>query len=261
MTEPFQIDPSDEYNQQLVNQVHPPDWINPQLDGRYNLVVIGAGTAGLVTAAGAAGLGAKVALIERHLMGGDCLNTGCVPSKAIIRSARALHAITKSNDLGIEVDSESVAVNFPHVMERMRQLRADISRHDSAQRFKDLGVDVFIGDASFLNRSTIQVEQQQLDFKKAVIATGARAAVPEIEGLKETGFLTNETVFSLTELPPRLAILGAGPIGCELAQTFARFGSDVTLIQSQAQILPREDRDAAQIIQSQLEQEGVKILL
>ncbi|HBL43837.1 mercuric reductase [Gimesia sp.] len=261
MTESLQIDPPDEFNQQLVNQVHPPGWINPQPERRYNLVVIGAGTAGLVTAAGAAGLGAKVALIERHLMGGDCLNTGCVPSKAIIRSARAMHAVMQSNELGIQIATGSVAVNFPQVMERMRKLRADISTHDSAQRFKDLGVDVFIGDASFLNRSTIQVDQRQLEFKKAVIATGARAAVPEIEGLEETGFLTNETIFSLTQLPLRLAILGAGPIGCELAQAFARFGSEVTLIQSRTQILPREDRDAAQIIQRQLEQDGVKILL
>ncbi|QDT89520.1 mercuric reductase [Gimesia algae] len=261
MTKPLQIDPPDEFNRLLVNQVHPPDWINPQPDGRYNLVVIGAGTAGLVTAAGAAGLGAKVALIERHLMGGDCLNTGCVPSKAIIRSSRAMHTVTKSNELGIQVDPDSVAVNFPQVMKRMRKLRADISQHDSAQRFKDLGVDVFIGDASFLNQSTIQVDQYQLNFKKAVIATGARAAIPEIKGLKESGFLTNETIFSLTELPHRLAVVGAGPIGCELAQTFARFGSEVTLVQSQPQILPREDRDAARIIQSQLEQDGVKILL
>ncbi|WP_278466476.1 mercuric reductase [Gimesia maris] len=261
MTESLQIDPPDEFNQQLVKQVHPPDWINPEPDGRYNLVVIGAGTAGLVTAAGAAGLGAKVALIERHLMGGDCLNTGCVPSKAIIRSSRAMHAVMQANELGVLIDRKSVAVNFPQVMERMRKLRADISKHDSAQRFKDLGVDVFIGEASFLNQSIIQVDQRQLDFKKAVIATGARAAVPEIEGLKKTGFLTNETIFSLTALPPRLAVLGAGPIGCELAQTFARFGSEVTLIQSKPQILPREDRDAAQIIQRQLEQDGVKILL
>ena len=214
MTESLQIDPPDEFNQQLVKQVHPPDWINPEPDGRYNLVVIGAGTAGLVTAAGAAGLGAKVALIERHLMGGDCLNTGCVPSKAIIRSSRAMHAVMQANELGVLVDRKSVAVNFPQVMERMRKLRADISKHDSAQRFKDLGVDVFIGEASFLNQSIIQVDQRQLDFKKAVIATGARAAVPEIEGLKKTGFLTNETIFSLTALPPRLAVLGAGPIGC-----------------------------------------------
>lgn len=261
MTKTIQIDPPDEYNQQLVNRVHPPDWSNPQPDGRYNLVVIGAGTAGLVTAAGAAGLGAKVALIERHLMGGDCLNTGCVPSKAIIKSARAMHAVTKSNELGIQVDPHSVTVHFPQVMERMRKLRADISQHDSAQRFKELGVDVFIGAAQFLNETTIEVDQRQLHFKKAVITTGARAAVPEIIGLKETGFLTNETIFSLTKLPNRLAVLGAGPIGCELAQTFARFGSEVTLIQSQPQILPREDRDAAQIIQHQLEQDGVKILL
>ncbi|MFH1299486.1 MAG: mercuric reductase [Planctomycetota bacterium] len=261
MPDPIQIAPRDEYNQQLVEYVHPPDWVNPQPAGRYNLVVIGAGTAGLVTAAGAAGLGAKVALIERHLMGGDCLNTGCVPSKAIIRSAKAWNAVLKSNEFGIEIRKEDVSVNFSKIMERMRKLRSEISYHDSAQRFQELGVDVFIGEGKFLNQNTIEVNDQKISFKRAVIATGARAAVPSIEGIEEAGYLTNETVFSLTELPQRLAVIGAGPIGCELAQTFARFGSEVTLLQSHAQILPREDPDAARIIQRQLESDGVKIIL
>ncbi len=261
MPEPIQIAPHDEYNQQLVEYVHPPDWVNPQPTDRYNLVVIGAGTAGLVTAAGAAGLGAKVALIERDLMVGDCLNTGCVPSKAIIRSAKAWNAVLKSNEFGIEIRREEISVNFSKIMERMRKLRSEISYHDSALRFQELGVDVFIGAGKFLNQNTIEVNDQKLSFKRAVIATGARAAVPSIEGIEEAGYLTNETVFSLTELPQRLAVIGAGPIGCELAQTFARFGSAVTLLQSHAQILPREDLDAARIIHRQLESDGVKIIL
>jgi len=261
MPDPIHIAPPDEYNQRLVEHVHPPGWVNPLPTGRYNLVVIGAGTAGLVTAAGAAGLGAKVALIERHLMGGDCLNTGCVPSKSIIRSARAMHAVLKSKEFGIEVNQAEVSANFMLVMERMRRLRSEISDLDSAQRFKALGVDVFIGEGKFLNQNTIQVDEQNIDFKRAVITTGARAAVPPIEGIEQAGYLTNENVFTLTELPKRLAVIGAGPIGCELAQTFARFGSEVTLLQSHAQILPREDPDAARIIQSQLESDGVKMIM
>lgn len=261
MSDPIQIAPNDDFNQELVRQVHPPNWTNPTPDGQYNLVVIGAGTAGLVTAAGAAGLGAKVALIERQLMGGDCLNTGCVPSKAIIRSARVFQTILNSQDQGIEVKPETASINFSQVMQRMRKLRSQISQHDSARRFQDLGVDVFLGEGKFLDRQTIEVGQQKLKFRKAVITTGARAAVPEIPGIKETGYLTNESVFSLTDLPARLAVIGGGPIGCELAQTFARFGSEVTLIHSHSQLLPREDPDAAQLIERQLGVDGVKLLL
>lgn len=261
MSDSIEVPPSDQYNQRLVENVHPPDWVNPKPAPRYNLVVIGAGTAGLVAAAGAAGLGAKVALIERHLMGGDCLNTGCVPSKALIRSAKAAHAIDLAHQFGINIDQQQTSVDFPQVMQRMRQLRSEISVHDSAHRFKELGVDVFIGDGKFINDRTIEVNNQRLNFKRAVIATGARAAVPEIEGLEATGYLTNETVFSLTELPQSLAVIGAGPIGCELAQTFARLGAQVTLLQAQEQILPREDPDASRILHSQLEAEGIKIIL
>lgn len=261
MTAPIQLTPDDEFNQSLVRQVHPPDWCNPTPKGRYNLVVIGAGTAGLVAAAGAAGLGAKVALIERNLMGGDCLNTGCVPSKAILRSAKAMHAIMNSADLGIQLRPAAASIDFGQVMRRMRKLRSQISQHDSAQRFRELGVDVFLGTGRFLDHQTLEVGEQKVTFKKAVIATGARAAVPEIPGIAETGFLTNESVFSLTELPARLAVIGGGPIGCELAQAFARFGSQVTLVHSHSQILPREDSDAAEIIRQKLETEGVNLLL
>lgn len=190
----------DEYNQKLVSFVHPPDWVNPTPKDKYDLVVIGAGTTGLVVSAGAAGLnlGLKIALVEKHLMGGDCLNFGCVPSKAIIRSARVLGEIFKAQTLGINITETKV--NFPVVMERMRKIRAEISHHDSAERFKNLGIDVFLGEASFLDTNLVQVNGQNLSYKKAVIATGARATTPQIEGIEKVGFLTNETIFSLTEL-------------------------------------------------------------
>lgn len=251
--------PHDEHNARLVADVHPPDWVNPEPAGRYNLVVIGAGTAGLVTAAGAAGLGARVALIERHLMGGDCLNVGCVPSKAIIGSARVAATVREAGAFGVRVP-EGVGVEFPAVMERMRRLRAGIAPHDSAARFRDLGVDVFLGQGEFSGRETIQVGGQTLRFKKAVIATGARAAAPPIPGLDEVDYLTNETVFSLTELPARMAIVGGGPIGCELAQAFARFGSEVFLIETNDSVLHREDRDAAAIVEAALRRDGVQLL-
>jgi len=196
------LEPNDEFNTALAANVHPSDWKTPDPSGRYNLVVIGAGTAGLVTAAGAAGLGAKVALIERELMGGDCLNVGCVPSKGIIRAARAAASVRNAGQLGVRVP-EGMQVDFPAVMQRMRRLRAGISHHDSAVRFQELGVDVYLGEASFSGRDTIEIGGQSLRFKKAVIATGARAAELPIAGLSEAGVLTNETVFSLTELPRR----------------------------------------------------------
>jgi pyruvate/2-oxoglutarate dehydrogenase complex dihydrolipoamide dehydrogenase (E3) component len=251
--------PWDAHNRRLHAHVHPTDWVNPSPSPRYNLVVIGGGTAGLVTAAGAAGLGAKVALIERHLLGGDCLNVGCVPSKALIRAARAAADARTSERFGVKL-AGPVTVDFPAVMERMRRLRADLSPHDSAARFRELGVDVFIGDGKFTSPTTIAVGDQTLRFAKAVIATGARASAPPIAGLADVPYLTNETLFSLTELPRRLAIVGAGPIGCEMAQSFARFGSEVTLIESAAGLLPREDRDAAALLRTALERDGVQIL-
>ncbi len=251
--------PWDEYNQKLVTNVHPPDWKNPVAQSRYNVVVIGAGTAGLVTAAGAAGLGAKVALIERHFMGGDCLNVGCVPSKAILRSARAVAATRNLDELGVRVPP-GVFMDFPAMMERMRRLRADISPHDSARRFTELGVDVFFGTGKFTGRKTIEISGQTLSFSKAVIATGARASAPPIPGLDTVPYLTNETLFNLTELPKRFGIIGAGPIGCEMAQAFARFGSEVYLVDSKHGVLAREDRDAASVVEAALVHDGVKIL-
>jgi len=251
--------PQDDYNAELVSNVHPPDWENPEPEPIYNLVVIGAGTAGLVCAIGAAGLGAKVALIERHLLGGDCLNYGCVPSKCIIRSARVVAEARDTEQFGVRVLGE-VEADFPAVMERMRKLRAGISHNDAASRCKESGVDVFLGDGRFTSPTSIEVEDKTLNFKKAVIATGARAVHLPIEGLAEAGFLTNETVFSLTERPGRLAIIGAGPIGSEMAQAFQRLGSRVTIINRGPHILMREDSDAAEIVQEAFIRDGVNLI-
>ncbi|NEO31876.1 MAG: mercuric reductase [Symploca sp. SIO3C6] len=256
------IPPMDEYNQRLVNYVHPPDWVNPRPAESYDLVVIGAGTAGLVVAAGAAGLGLglKVALIERHLMGGDCLNVGCVPSKCVIRSSRVVADIRDAEQFGIK-PPEHIDIDFPAVMRRMRRLRAGISHVDSAPRFQNLGVDVFLGNGSFISDGAIQVCDKLLRYKKAVIATGARALRPSIEGIEETGFLTNETVFSLTERPNRLAVIGGGPIGCELAQSFRRLGCEVVLFERANHVLIREDSDAAEIVQKSFIKEGINLVL
>ncbi len=250
---------NDAHDQQLIENCHPANRINPTPAGKYNLVVIGGGTAGLVSAAGAAGLGAKVALIERNLLGGDCLNVGCVPSKGIIRAARAVHDARNGAEFGIQHLAQP-EISFAAAMERMRKLRADLSQHDSVERFAKLGVDVFIGAGRFVGASAVEVDGKRLEFDRAVIATGARAVEPAIPGLHDTGFYTNETIFTLTELPRRLAVIGAGPIGCELAQSFQRFGSKVTLLTDGAEILPKEDRDAAAIVRQQIEADGVKII-
>ncbi|MCU0633556.1 MAG: mercuric reductase [Gemmatimonadaceae bacterium] len=254
---PSLIAPLDSHNQRLLDAVHPPAWRNPTAKDRYHLVVIGAGTGGLVSAAIAAGLGARVALIERHLMGGDCLNVGCVPSKGIIRAARAWQGARDAHATfgGPRTQGDG---DFAMAMERMRRLRADIAPVDGAERFRELGVDVFLGDGRFVGRDTIEVDGQRLRFRRAIVATGARAAVPPIPGLADVPYLTNETVFSLTERPRHLVVLGAGPIGCEMAQAFRRLGSEVTLISRDAQVLPREDADAAQIVQAALVRDGVR---
>lgn len=253
--------PDDRHNRVLLANVHPADWVNPTPSGRYNLVVIGGGTAGLIAAAGAAGLGARVALIERHLLGGDCLNVGCVPSKALIRAARALHDARSSVAFGVQ-HTARLGFDFSVAMERMRRLRAEISVHDSARRYRDeLGVDLFIGQGSFVSRDCVEVAGQRLFFKKAAICTGARAAAPPIPGLATAGYLTNETVFNLTTLPPRLAVIGSGPVGCELAQAFARFGSSVTLLGHGPQLLGREESAAAGILRAAMVREGVELQL
>jgi pyruvate/2-oxoglutarate dehydrogenase complex dihydrolipoamide dehydrogenase (E3) component len=211
------------------------------MSSKYHLVVVGAGTGGLVTSAIAAGLGARVALIERDRMGGDCLNVGCVPSKSLIHAARS-------------------GVAFPAAMRQMRAVRAELSVNDSAERFTSLGVDVYHGTGRFTARDAIEVGDTTLRFARAVIATGARAALPPIAGLNEAGYLTNETVFDLTTQPDRLVIVGAGPIGCELGQVFARFGTQVTIVDLGPRILLRDDPDAAAIVAASMQRDGVRFM-
>lgn len=246
-------------DQMLAANVRPADWTNPDPASCYNLVVIGAGSAGLVTAAGAAGLGARVALIERHSMGGDCLNFGCVPSKGLIRCGRAVADARNAHRFGA-TGTDKIQADFTAAMAHMQAVRANISQHDSAQRFQhELGVDVFFGEGRFSSSDTLMVGGKSLRFRKAAICTGARASAPPIPGLEETGYLTNETVFDLRKLPPRLAIIGAGPIGCELAQAFARLGSQVTVLEYGNGVLPREDREAAAIVEQAMTSEGITI--
>ncbi len=256
----FGLAPADEHNRKLLENAHPPSWVNPEAKPRYHLVVVGGGTAGLVCAAGAAALGARVALVERHLLGGDCLNTGCVPSKSLLRSARAWHAVVKGKQRFASAAHVGTG-DFAEAMARVRQLRAQLSRMDGAPRFKELGVDVFLGDGHFTAPDALEVGGQTLRFRRAVIATGGRPAVPSISGLSSVGYLTNETVFNLTELPRRLAVIGGGPVGCELAQAFARLGAHVAIFDSGAQLLHREDADAASIVQASLALDGVRIEL
>jgi pyruvate/2-oxoglutarate dehydrogenase complex dihydrolipoamide dehydrogenase (E3) component len=250
--------PNDRHNRDLVANVHPAGWANPAPAPRYDLVVLGAGTAGLVCAAGAAGLGARVALVERHLMGGDCLNFGCVPSKALLRAASAWHAAVSGASFGAPI--ASTGGDTARALERMRALRADISHNDSAERFRRLGVDVFLGTAHFVAPDRVSVDRTELRFRRAVIATGARATVPPIAGLSSVPYRTNESIFELERTPSRLAVLGAGPLGCEMAQAFARLGSRVTLVDREKRILPREDADAAAIVARSLARDGVSFV-
>lgn len=227
--------------------VFPDDYRNPTAASRYNLVVIGAGPAGLVAAIVAAGLGAKVALVERHAMGGDCLNVGCVPSKTLLAAA--------SGGLG-----------FASAMARVRAVRAAIAAHDSVERYTAAGVDVFLGEASFVSAHEIRVAaagggEARLRARRTVIATGARAHVPPIPGLADIAPLTNETVFDLAAQPRRLAVLGGGSVGCELAQAFARLGTQVELVELAPQILPQEEPEAAQRVADALGRDGVRLRL
>jgi pyruvate/2-oxoglutarate dehydrogenase complex dihydrolipoamide dehydrogenase (E3) component len=223
--------------------VAPGDYRNPEPKPRYHLVVIGAGPAGLVTAIVARGLGARVALVERAAMGGDCLNVGCVPSKALL-----------------EITRDGVS-GFDAAFTRMRETRAAIAEHDSVARYCEAGVDVFLGEAHFVNAEQIAVGSLLLNARRTVIATGARAAVPPISGLAAARPLTNESVFDLRSQPRRLAVLGAGPVGCELAQVFARLGTEVTVFELGPRILPAETAAAARIVATALTDRKVVLRL
>ena len=248
------------HERELLANVCPPGWQNPTPRHPYHLLVIGAGPGGLVAARAAAALGAKVALIERHRLGGDCLNYGCVPSKALIRTSRLYSEMRTAANFGAEPLAD-IRVDFPAAMERMRRIRARISRVDSASRLIAEGIDLYFGTARFVGRDAIEVDGTRLRFKKALIATGSRSMLPTIPGLADAGFLTNETVFDLTVQPRNLLVIGGGPLGCELAQAFCRFGTRTIIAHAEPLFLPKEERDAAQMVSDALARDGVEIHL
>ena len=222
-----------------------------------NLIVIGAGSGGLVASLIAATVKAKVTLIERHQMGGDCLNTGCVPSKALIRSARIAQYARRAEEFGLA--PMSVEVNFPKVMQRVQNVIKTIEPHDSVERFTELGVNCVQGDAKILSPWEVEVNGQTLTAKNIVIATGARPRVPDIPGLAALDYLTSDTVWDIRDLPERLLVVGAGPIGCELAQSFARLGSKVTLVTHADRLLPREDPEVSERVHAEFRRQHVKV--
>jgi len=223
----------------------------------YNLIAIGAGSAGLVTTYIGAAVKAKVALIEKHKMGGDCLNTGCVPSKALIRSARLLAEAREAQKYGL--NSLSADFDFATVMERVQRVVAKVEPHDSIERYTGLGVDVIEGDARLVSPWEVEVNGRRISARSIVIATGARPLVPTIPGLESIEALTSDTVWALRELPKRLLVLGGGPIGCELAQSFARFGAAVSVVEMAPRLLPREDPEVGALLAERLAHEGLHV--
>ena len=259
--------PKDAHNTLLEEHIHPHDYVNPDPDEDYDLVAIGAGVSGLISVIIGAWLGKKCALIERHGMGGDCLNTGCVPSKALIACARAAHSVKSLASYGVHIPAGNPTIDFGYIMERMRKIRAQISHHDSVQRYsREFCKHVFVGNAEFVGGNVIQVTAEDgstrnLTFKKAMIATGASAAIPPVPGLREVPHLTNSDFFNLTELPPRMLVIGCGPIGLELSQSMTRLGSSVTCLEMAPRLLPREDPDATTVLQQQLLEDGSLLLI
>lgn len=232
---------------------------HPETMASYDILVIGGGTAGLVTAAGSAGLGARTALVERERLGGECLWNGCVPSKALIAAARAADGARRGERMGVRTDG--MTVDFAGAMRWVRDAQRRIAPHDSPERFRGLGVDVIEGDARFTGERTVAVDGRMLTARRIVIATGSAPAVPPIEGIADVPFLTNETVFSLDRQPRALLILGGGPIGLELAQAFARLGTTVQVLEAAPQLLPREDHELAALLGERLREEGVHVHL
>ncbi len=235
----------------------PADWRNPPARGRYDLVVVGAGPGGLVAARTAAAAGAKVALVERHQIGGNCINEGCIPSKTLLRSAQLYAEMRSAERYGV-APPPAQPVDFALAMARLRRVRDRLGRTDTPAQLSEAGIDLYFGCARFVGPDAVDVEGTRLQFKKAVIATGSRAMLPQIEGLNEVGFLNNESVFELTALPASLLVIGGGPLGCELAQAFARFGTRTVLAHSEPLFLPKEERDAAQMVSDALAQDGVE---
>lgn len=252
--------PHDDWERERLAAAGPTSWVNPVPDAPYQLVILGAGSAGLAAAEAAAALGARVALVERHLLGGTCFNTGCVPSKSLLRSAAVYAQMRDAARYGAQAPA-AITVDFAAAMARLRRIRSHLAGTVSVRHLVQRGVDVFFGNAQFTGPDSLAVNGQPLRFRRAMVATGARPQIPDIPGLKQAGFLTNATVFDLVELPPRLLVIGGGPLGCELAQAFERFGAKVTIVQNMPLFLPHEERDAAQTLSEAFARDGIEVRL
>jgi pyruvate/2-oxoglutarate dehydrogenase complex dihydrolipoamide dehydrogenase (E3) component len=248
------------YERQATANAKPPGWRNPRPALLYDLLVIGAGPGGATAARDAAALGASVALVERDRVGGNCLNFGTIESKSLIRTARFYAEMRDAETLGAHVPKDR-APDFAAIMTRMRRIQMRLSKAHSALRLRDAGIDLFFGMAEFAGPDSVTVEGETLRFRKALIATGARAEIPLIPGLAENGYLTNETFFKLLDCPRRMLVIGGGPVGCEMAQAFSRFGAHVIIVQNSPTFLPKEERDAAQILSDVMAHDGVEIHL
>ena len=224
----------------------------------YNIIVIGAGSGGLVSAYIAAAVKAKVALIEKHKMGGDCLNTGCVPSKALLRSAKMLSYAKRAKEFGF--NSATVDFDFANVMERVQKITATVAPHDSVERYSQLGVECLTGEARIVAPQKVEVNGKMLTARSIIVATGARPLVPPIPGLDQIDYLTSDNVWNLRERPQRLVVLGGGPIGAEMAQAFARLGSEVTIIEMAPHLLVREDSEVIELVTQRFRDEGITVL-
>jgi len=243
-------------DEDLLRRVRPANWQNPQPKPRYDLAIIGGGPAGLVAARTAIRLGLSVALIEKYRLGGGSLDTGSIPSKTIIRTAKVYATTHRAEEFGAPVSTELPA-DFLKITTRIRGIRARIAEYHSAERLRTLGIDVFFGDARFVSADALNVDGKRIAFRKALIATGARPSVPAIPGLEEVGYHTSRSIFELTTFPKRIAVIGGGPLGCEAAQAFSRLGVHVTIVQDEPKFLPHEERDASQLLSFSLARDGV----